>query len=465
MIMSESKTITPDAFLSKDECKQLFDRIVKMTSGGGKTSVSIVSQHSGAAKWVHNKMYIASDSREVDTRITRDIRGASGSASTSMLDDDGLRHAIRQAEIAIGVRRESYEQLHDPFADEPSLTPNLWSDSTYSFGVEKRAELVQSLLKGVKSRGMISAGDLLISGDSTATIDTEGMFRHYPQTVVECSMTVRHPKGIASGWSGVNHHDLSKIDPQALATTALDKCLHSQNPVPVEPGRYTVVMEPQATADLFRPILENDAMVRVVAERPNGPFGGKEPGRSKITEQVLDKRLVMGADPMDPEGGFLPYDRYSGVPYQPVNWIDRGILRELEYNKDYALSQLGLNNALPNSKSFRLEAAEGVTTTTVEDMISKTERGILVTRFSGVQVIDFRSMLCSGYTRDGLWLIERGKITKPIKNFRFTESPLFALNSLEDVGAPRRVFAPGFAHIAPAVRVRDFSFTSLADAV
>jgi predicted Zn-dependent protease len=201
-----------------------------------------------------------------------------------------------------------------------------------------------------------------------------------------------------------------------------------------------------------------------MAERPMGPFG-KAPGRSKIGEQVLDRRFRLRADPMDPDGGFLPFQYWDGTPYQPVNWIDKGVLRELAYPKSYALSALNFDKALPNPQSFRLGGVEGTPTATIEEMIAKTQRGILVTRLHNVQLIDLGSMLCSGYTRDGIWLIENGKITRPVKNFRFTESPLFVLNKTEEIGVPQRVFKPGYSYVAPAVRVTDFSFTSLADAV
>jgi predicted Zn-dependent protease len=459
-----SVSVAPREFLSPEECKVLFNKIVGMGTGGGDTKVSLVSQWSGSARWARNRMHIASDTRTTDIRITRSIRGAGGSANTSRMDDEGLRQAIREAEASMQVGGEAAEQIKDPFIAETSLNPTLWSESTYGYSAEQRTDLVQSLITDAEAVGLMSAGNLQVAANGTASMGTDGLFRYYPQTTVECSMTVRHPKGTSSGWAGVNHYDLAKIDPKALAARALDKCQRSASPFAVEPGRYTVIMEPQATADLFSFIIDR-AMDRQTAEMPSGPFGGKEPGRSKITEQVLDRRLTVRADPMDPDAGFLPYERYSGIPYQPVNWIDQGILRELSYSKGYALAALGLDKALLNSRSYRLSAAPSVPTTTVEEMIAKTERGILVTRFSNVQLIDGNSMLCGGYTRDGTWLIERGKITKPVKNFRFTESPLFVLNNLEDIGTPQRVFWPRMARVAPAVRVRDFSFTSLADAI
>jgi predicted Zn-dependent protease len=113
-------------------------------------------------------------------------------------------------------------------------------------------------------------------------------------------------------------------------------------------------------------------------------------------------------------------------------------------------------------------------TTSIEEMIATTKRGLVVTRFDNVQQLDFTSQLYRGYTRDGLWLVENGKITKPVKNMVFTESTLFALNAVEQLGVPRRVFARGgdatlggwmFNMIVPPLKIRDFSFTALTDAI
>jgi predicted Zn-dependent protease len=283
-------------------------------------------------------------------------------------------------------------------------------------------------------------------------------------------MTVRDRRGNTSGWAGVNHYDFAKIDPSALAERALSKARQAVNPQAVEPGRYTAILEPQATADLFSALVrtgqfERGSLGRAEAEMGMTAFSGERMGWTKISEKVLDERLTMSADPMDPDGGFIPYDSYDGTPHRSVSWINRGILRELSYDQQYALSALGDDRALPDSGSFRLAAAPGVPTVEIGDMIAKTERGVLVTRLSGVTILDNKSVLCTGYTRDGLWLIERGKISKAIKNFRFTESPLFVLNQLLDVGSSVRVYQPGRAWVAPAVRVKDFSFTALADAV
>jgi predicted Zn-dependent protease len=139
------------------------------------------------------------------------------------------------------------------------------------------------------------------------------------------------------------------------------------------------------------------------------------------------------------------------------------MLRQLAYRRAYAIRHLAQTLPLLERGSYRMSVDAPVQT--IDDMIRGTTRGLLVTRFHNVELVDSRSVLCTGYTRDGLWLIENGKITRPVKNFRFTESPLFILNKLEAAGVPVRVFDREHARVVPALKVNDFSFTSLSDAV
>lgn len=196
-----------------------------------------------------------------------------------------------------------------------------------------------------------------------------------------------------------------------------------------------------------------------------------------LGERVVDERITISADPMDPELGFPPFgiettyghgDMLSLPVYRKVTWIDKGVLTNLAYQRDHAIGT-GRTLGLPNSGAFRMSGGE----TSVEEMIATTKRGILVTRFDRPTLLDFRSLLYRGYTRDGLWLIENGKISKAIKNLAFTESPLFALNNIEQLGVPQRVFhaGPPFPwavpqpRVVPPLKIRDFSFTALTDAV
>jgi predicted Zn-dependent protease len=150
----------------------------------------------------------------------------------------------------------------------------------------------------------------------------------------------------------------------------------------------------------------------------------------------------------------------AGLPRQAVRWVDRGVLRELPYEKYYAISQLGRDRGLPNPMAYRMSGGP----IGIDQMIATTWRGILVTRLNDVNIIDGTTLQCTGTTRDGAWVIENGRITHPIRNLRFNDSPIFMLNNIEQIGPATRVYSDRPA-IVPALKVRDFNFNGLADAV
>jgi len=454
----------PSEFLSREQCKALFERVVAMTTGGGHTNAYFESKYSGTATWARNRVYLSASVKGLILELFRGINGAYGAARTTRVDQDGLNQAVRRAESALIWNSESAEQMRETKLDEPILSPTLWSANTYACDGAARGSLAQRLIRPAEEAGVWSAGELLIAGRGYAVLGTNIVSRYYPVTAVECSMTVRNPKGTGSGWAGMTHYDIARVDPAALAAVALDKCLRSANPSALEPGRYTAILEPQAVSDLLAPLLGRNAvpMDRGHAEFGFGPFAYK-PGQSKIGQRILDPRISLRSDPMDPEAGFIPFERTEGAPYQAVSWVADGYLRDLWYRRDYALAMLNKPQPLFLQGSYRLSS--NVAPVSMDDMIRSTRRGIVVTRFSNVMLVDEASMLCTGFTRDGLWLVENGAITKPIKNFRFTESPLFVLNKVDAIGAPVRVFDQDYARVVPPIKVNDFSFTSLADAV
>jgi len=212
-------------------------------------------------------------------------------------------------------------------------------------------------------------------------------------------------------------------------------------------------------------------MPRELAEGGGGPWALAPDEvlhlwRTKLGLKVLDERITISHDPADPELGILP------APWmQPVTWFDKGVLTNLAFGREYALRMLNQNTAVRGMTGYRMSGG----TTSIDEMIATTQRGLLVTRFSNTRLMDPGSLLSTGLTRDGLWLVEHGKITKAVKNFRFTESPLFVLNAIEQLGVPVPVFRPVenpyeqgqplTPAIVPPLKARDFSFTSTIDAI
>jgi predicted Zn-dependent protease len=422
--------------------------------------------------------------------VTRILQGGIGQIRLNDTTDSALLAAARQAE------RIAELHLAVPQSDlvarmplEPHTSPRLFDDATYQLDADHRASAAIALAHTAAIDGMLSAGYIEVLARSLAMLDTEGRTVYFPYTQAQYSVTVRDPQGAASGWAGVDQTAWGKIDGQQLTNIALQKCLQSKNPVRIEPGRYTTILEPQAVGDLVGCLLSPPQIVtkpmgfyrNLNRNGGPGPFSKilapPPPGHTKLGEQVADARVTISADPMDPELGFPPFsleardpiDQFTIPVYHPVTWIDKGILTHLAYRRSDAISDMGQDLGLPNSGAFRMSGG----TTSIDEMVATTKRGILVTRFDQLQLLDFTSQLYRGYTRDGLWLIENGKISKAIKNLAFTESVLFVLNNIDQMGVPQRVFHPDifdpFAvpqpRIVPALKVRDFSFTALTDAI
>lgn len=447
-------------FLSREACHAVENRIFEMTSGGGNTFVTIDSVWSGNLRWARNMVFSGGDTQESTIGIARTVRGSKGSSTINAFDDEALRETVQRAEALSLFSPLSPETYVDkPYTVYPHTQPKIWFDRTANLDATARAREARSLVEPAKDAGLWAAGYVQVAARGAAVRDMQILERYYPYTTAQYSVTVRHPKGIGSGWAGVDFNDWGRIDTAKLSAIALDKCLRSQNPVAVEPGRYTAILEPQAVCDMWAPIMDSMALDRYQAEQGNGPFAAGN-GNSKIGEKLLDERITVSADPMDPDCGFVPFN-WDGEPYRAVNWIEHGVLKELAYMRFYAISKLGHDRALPNSGAFHMSGGA----VSIDEMVASTVRGIYVTRFNNISVQHLGSMLLNGNTRDGLWLIEHGKISKAIKNFRITESPLFMLNNLEQLGVPQRVFRPTAPAVCPPVKVRDFNFSGVMDAV
>lgn len=448
-------------FLSEAECKALAQRAARFARGGGRTDVGIDSSWQGFLRWGRNLATLAGDRRTNSITVLREIRGASAKVTTNQVDEVSLEAAVRAAERRLLFEPEQPVVWHrpDPRPSFEYLDPAIWSDASYALGAADQARTARSVIDPADSRGMLSAGYLAVEARSQSHISTTGLSLYAPTTQAQCSMTVRDPRRTGSGWAGLSSYDWAKIDPEALSARALEKCITSQNPVALEPGRYTVILEPQAVCDLVSLIA--GALDRRQAEFGSGPFASERSGRSKLGLKVVDPRVTLRQDPMHPDLGVIPFTLDTGEPVRAVNWIDQGVLTHLAYDRSYALEKLHANLGYPNSGAFTLSGGDS----SIDEMISTTKRGLLVTRFSNIKLLDRQSLLATGLTRDGLWLVENGKISKAVKNFRFTESPLFVLNSLEALGKPVPTFRPGIPAVVPPLKARDFSFTSTIDAI
>lgn len=471
--------------LSSEECQAILERAKSFAKLGGDTAVLINSWWQGELRWARNRISLSSDRRDVGVMVIRTVPGGiQGRVSTNQLDDASLESAVRAAErqSSRGWNPSRGVGYFPPIPHYGRFeNAAIWSDATYGLDTESRAEIARSMIEPAEAAGFYSAGYLEVRAGATAYLGTafkelqsgEHAFWENPYmrwTQAHCSTTVRDARGTGSGWAGLSNYDWTRIDGDALARRAVEKCRASRNPVALEPGRYTVILEPQAVADLMEIFVATFAFRETPEEGRTSPWllafdDAIELWRSKLGLKVVDERITFTHDPADPELGIVmrPLE-WPG----PVTWIERGVLTKLGHRFETDIKQLEGSHALRGATGYRMSGGE----TSIDEMIRTTRRGLLVTRFSNVRSLDPASLLSTGLTRDGLWLIENGEITKAVKNFRFTESPLAVLNQIEQLGEPVPVFRPtrhetgGLTPaIVPPLKARDFSFTSLIDAV
>jgi predicted Zn-dependent protease len=264
---------------------------------------------------------------------------------------------------------------------------------------------------------------------------------------------VRTEDGRGSGWVASNVKDIAEFDAAADIQVAMRKSAASVDAQALEPGKYTVILEPAAASGLVS-FMMNFFDARSADEGRS--FLSKQGGGNKLGEQIMDPRVNIYTDPAHPGVPVLPWDG-DGLPRERVKIIDGGKLANLQYSRYWASKQ-----GKPETASWGNVIMEGGTKSTA-DLIAGTERGILVTRTWYIRMVDPQTVLLTGLTRDGTFYIENGQLKYPIKNFRFNESPVIMLNNIEELG--RSVRVEDGSYMVPAMKIRDFTFTSLSDAV
>lgn len=458
--MSDLRSLAQGArYLSREECEAIARKALGFVTTPSGARVSISSASQGNTRFAVNQVSTGGDSYDTSVTIIAHVGRRSGSSSTNQLDDDSLRQAVETAERIARLAPEDPEFMPElgPQQYQPGRN---WSDATASLDPRGRADAVRAITAPASSATLVSTGFLDTRAGASAVANTNGLFAYTRGTAMALTTTVRTPDGTGSGWAGASHYDWSRVDPAALGARAAEKARASRNPVAIEPGRYTVVFEPTAVGNLVQFIAR--ALSARSADEGRS-FFSKAGGGNKIGSKVVDERVTIMSDPFDADVAGSPFDN-EGLPTRRSTWIENGVVTTLDYDRYWAQKK----GVAPTASGGSLKMSGG--SSTIDEMIASTPRGLLVTRFWYLRPVDQRTILYTGLTRDGTFLIENGKITRAVKNLRFNDSPVFMLNNLEALGTPVRVSAsedggPGQAIMVPPLKVRDFNFTSLSDAV
>ncbi|MEX2182142.1 MAG: TldD/PmbA family protein [Gemmatimonadaceae bacterium] len=444
------------AVLSREDAQALIERTVKM-SKADEVSVNLGASHTTNVRFADNQMSTAGAVTDAQLVVQSSFGPKHAVVTTNDLSESSLRRCVEQSEVLARLAPDDPEAM-------PGLEPQQYQrvdsyvEATAAIGAAERAQAALAAAAPARGAGDLkAAGFLVASAGCSALGNAKGMFAYHPATNVNYTLTVRTTDGTGSGWAAGDHPDWRQIDFARVSARAMDKARTSRQPVAVEPGRYTVIFEPQAVGDLAQ-LIAFYADARQ-ADEGRSPFS-KPGGGNKVGEKIVDSRVTLFSDPADPQLLAQPFDG-EGMPLARQVWVESGELRQLQYSRFWAKKQGKVATGAATSLKMQGGAA------TMEEMIRSTERGILVTRLWYLREVDPRTILYTGLTRDGTFLIEEGRISRSIRNLRFNESPLFMLNNLEMVGAAERLAGTeaGGAVVMPALKVRDFNFTSLSEAV
>lgn len=447
-------------WFSRDDARRLTARILGFSKAEG-CQVNLSSTIEGNTRSAGNSVTTSGETRNASVSVTSRFGKRSASATTNRFDDASLRRAVESSERLARLAPENPELMPLPGPAETAEVPALFR-STVGLDAEARARAAKAAGDACAEAGLVGAGFLHRRAGAQCVANSAGLFSYHASSAVANTLTVRTPAGDGSGWAGTAHNDWSRtLSPAQVAARASAKARGSQGASALDPGRYTVLLEPTAVADLLE--LLTFAMSARSADEGRS-FFSRRGGGNRIGEKVVDERVTILSDPTDPDLLENPATS-EGLPIGRTVWIENGVVRNLAYDRYWA-AKMGVAPR-PFGGGTRL-AGGGAT---MEELMAGIDRGLLVTRFWYIRSVDPRTILYTGLTRDGVFLIEGGKVTRAVNNFRFNESPVTMLSNLVAMGRPERVVgsdsgeAGGTAMVVPPLVTREFNFSSVSEAV
>jgi predicted Zn-dependent protease len=442
------------SILSKEEAQTLLKKVLSY-SKADECEIGLTGREGGNIRYALNAVSTAGDISTLTLSVSSTFGKKTGTATINEFDDAALERVVRRAEELAQLAPESKEYM-------PLLGPQTFAESieynanTAAMTPESRAGLVAKSLDVTKQANLIAAGFLENANGFSALMNSKGLFAYNKASNVIFSITTRNQAGTGSGYAARGFTDVKNLDTYSATKVAAMKANSSANAKAIEPGKYTVILEPVAATYMMESMFRFDARM---AEEGRS-FLSKKGGGTRLGEKLVDDKVTIYSDPFNPDLPGATWDR-DGLPLEKTYWIQNGVVKNLSYSRYWA-EKKGVK-PVPGPSNIIMEGGDS----SLEEMIKNTERGILVSRLWYIRMVDPQSLLLTGLTRDGTYYIENGKIKFPVKNFRFNESPVIMLNNVEALGKPERSISVESyrSYMIPPMKLRDFTFSSLSDAV
>ncbi|MFQ5904938.1 MAG: TldD/PmbA family protein [bacterium] len=449
--------------LGREKARELIERAISM-SEAEQTEVEVMAEESHLTRFANSCIHQNVSGTDVTISVRAVIGKKIGRATTNKMEEASIRETLKKAVEIAKVQRENPDFKSLPEAAEVREIDN-YVARTAEFNAQERAKAVEPIAKGARDMNLKAFGAFTNGVSEIAIGNSLGVFAYNMATDAYVNTVVMGDTG--SGYAQAASRDVEDIDIEGVATTAIEKAIKSANPVDMPEGEYAVVLEEDAVAE----------MTDFLGYMGFGALAYQE-GRSfmcgKLGKKLVGENVTIYDDGFDKRGFAFPFD-FEGVPKQKVMLIEKGVAKGLVYDTLTAGKEnkhsTGHSTGSPvgGPIPFNLFMAEGEDT--IERMVESTKKGIYVTRFHYTNVIEPMEAVITGMTRDGTFLIENGAITKPVKNFRFTQSVLEALSNASMVGKKAKLIGGGagygarfaFGTVVPPLKIEKFRFTGVTE--
>jgi predicted Zn-dependent protease len=454
--------------LTQPEAKRLVDRILVLVHAtkGTDALVAVRSSRDGNTRFAVNEITTSADVERLSIALTVQFGQRSASATTNQQDDRSIDDLVGRVLRMARLAPDNPEQMPLLGRQSYPAVKNAADPATAKLTPDVRARAAGAAIAAADAAKLAMAGFVSHGSHSLALGTSEGLSAYHAWTSCGMSCTARTPDGTGSGWAGAGGNRMADLDAQALANTAVDKASMSVKPRRLDPGRYTVILEPAAVASLLA--FFTNALDARRADEGRSFFTKHRPG-----DKLFPETITLKSDPTDAGLGSPPFDG-EGFPLAPTRWIDKGVLTGLPYTRYWAKKQgkpptgriSGFGGGGGGGGGPAVGWVLDGASTSRDELIKGVKRGVLITRFWYLRALDPQTILATGLTRDGVFLIENGSIAHPVNNFRFNESPVQMLARCDGLGAtgiPHGV--EGGAMRVPVLRTNEFNLASISEAV
>ena len=437
-------------FLAADEAKSLADKILSLSSADACV-VRIDGGEDNSLRFARGSATTNLTTSELRLRISSHVGGSIGSVTTTRIDDEALTAAVRRS-----------EELAAMLPIDPDYTPPLgpqdyeptqrYDDQTNALKLDALAAQAAQAIEESGRLGVDAFGCANSARRFEALATSAGLFAYEPRSETDLSVTARNRADAWSGWAGAHDYRPARLDARSVGRRACEKAAWSEEPVDLDPGDYTVILEPEATAELAHWLL--GAMDSRAAEEGRS-FFSKPGGGTLVGENLFDPKLTIRLDPGDPLAPEGPFD-HEGLPHRKRAFVENGVAMTLRRSRVWA--QKTQAEPVPYGHNFIVEGGA----TTREEMIRSTKRGVLITRLWYTNMVEPKSLLLTGLTRDGNFLVENGRIVAPARNMRFNQRLGELFKHVIAIGPTERTWraAGDGAPAAPPIMVERFKFSS-----